>query len=236
MGEPRPKPMPESGPDVARGIEFGPDPGGFERAAVIGRGIAGEPLEHGFGRNHARFHRRVAALDLGHVEETGGVADDQAAGERQGWDRLKPALVQGARTIGDALASLEHAANGAMRFETLELLERREIGIGVVEPDYETSGEQILVEVIEKRATIGAAIERPADGVHGQTGAVLGGIDLPQLLDAEAVALRVAVAAQAEARLEQLGQGTAAALGEQRLRRAQFGAGLEIRPPFPARA
>ena len=115
---------------------------------------------------------------------------------------MKAALVQGARAIGDAPSALEQSSNGGMGLEALEFLEGREIGIGVIEPDHETGGEQVLVEVIDERAAIGAVVERPADGVDGQPGAVLGGIDLPQLLDAETVALRVAVPAQLEARLE----------------------------------
>ena len=64
-----------------------------------------------------------------------GAADQRAARKNQARDGLDPALVQGARAVADPPAALERAADRGMRLEALELLERREIGILVVETD-----------------------------------------------------------------------------------------------------
>ncbi len=226
--EPAPEAGAETGPDVAHLVELGPDPGGFERGAIIGRFVAGEAPGERLGRDHARLHRRVAALDLGDVQEARGAADQQAAGEIQARDRLEAAFVQGARAIGDAPPAGERLADRGMGLEALKLLERVEIRVLVVEPDDEADRDLAVLEVIEERAAIGRAVERPADRVHDEPGLMARGIDLPQLLEAETIGLRPAVAAQVEARDEKLGERAAAALGEQRLLGAQLDAGLEI--------
>jgi len=91
--------------------------------------------------------------------------------------------------------------------EPLEFLEGREIGIAVVEPDDEADRHQrALVEVVAEGAAVGVRVERPAGGVHHQSRFVPGRIDLPQLLDADAVGLRIAPFAQLEALFEPLAQ------------------------------
>ena len=86
---------------------------------------------------------------------------------------------------------------------------------------------QIVVEMIEKRAAAGRIVERPAEGVLDQTGLVLVRRDLPQLLEADAVFLRLAAGVETEARDQLLGQGAARALGEQGVLRAQLHAAGE---------
>src|SRR5579859_5043450 len=81
--------------------------------------------------------------------------------------------------------------------------------------------------MINKRAAIGAAVERPADGMLDQAGLVVLGGNFPQLLDADGVGLRIAMVAEAELVDELLGQRAAAALGEQRVARTQLHASLE---------
>ena len=66
----------------------------------------------------------MAALDLGHIEETGGVADQRAAGEIEPRDRLETALVERAGAIGDAPSAFEIGADRRVRLEPLEFLER----------------------------------------------------------------------------------------------------------------
>ena len=56
-----------------------------------------ERVERRLGRDHARLHRGVGALDLGHVEEARRVADQRPAGEHQLRDRLEAALADSAR-------------------------------------------------------------------------------------------------------------------------------------------
>src|SRR6185312_11630480 len=127
MSEPGPQAPAEARPDVARRVQLGPDPGSRERAAIIGGGIARKPAKRGLRRDHARLHRGVAALDLGHVEESRGAADDEPAGEVEPRNRLEAAFVQGARAIGDAPPAGESRADRRMGLEALKLLERAEI-------------------------------------------------------------------------------------------------------------
>ena len=101
-----------------------------------------------------------------------------------------------------------------MGLEPLELLERVEVRVGVVEPDHEPDRDLVVFEVVEERAAVSGAVERPSHGVHDQPRLVPGGIDLPQLLDAEPVGLRVRAGAQVEALEQRLGQVPAAAFGE----------------------
>ena len=75
----------------------------------------------------------MAALDALHVDETGRTADQRTTGEGQLRHRLVSALGDGTRPIGKPLAALERAADRRMRPEALELLEREQIGILVIE-------------------------------------------------------------------------------------------------------
>ena len=79
--------------------------------------------------------------------------------------RLPSAFGEGARAVADALAAGESIADQRMRLEALELVERRQIGVLVVEVDDEADRDEIVPEVIEKRTAAGAVIERPAHGV-----------------------------------------------------------------------
>ncbi len=89
------------------------------------------------GRQHARQHRVVRALDARHVDEAGRAADQRAAGEGQLRHRLVAALGDGARALGEPLAALEGVADQRMGLEALELLERRQIRVVVVEMHHE---------------------------------------------------------------------------------------------------
>ena len=86
-----------------------------------------------------------------------------------------------------------------MRLEALELLERREVGILVVEMHDEADRHEVVVEVIEERAAAGAVVERPAERVLHQARLVLLRRDLPELLEADAEFLRLAAVVEPEA-------------------------------------
>ena len=182
---------------------------------------------HGFGGQHARQHRVVAALDARHVHEAGIAADQRAAGECELRHRLVAAFGDRARAIGEALAAGEGVAHQRMRLEALEFLERRQIRIGVVEMHDEADRHQIVVEVIEERAAAGRVVERPAEGVLHQPLAVLVRRDLPKLLQAEAEFLRLASLAEFEPRDQLLAEIAARAFGEQRVFGAQLHAARE---------
>ena len=216
-----PKPqLGEGGAEVARLAELLVDPGAAEFLGVrLEHAVAlvarGEGLEQGLGGQHAALHGVVTALDLGHVEETRGAADEQAAGEDELGYGLQTALVERPRTVGDALAACQHGADLGMGLEALELVEGREVRVAVVEADHEADRGLIVLQVIDERAAPGFAVHRPAGGVQHQTRAVLGRIEPPEFLQADAVGLRVRALAEREAFHERLGQRSPAALGEQ---------------------
>src|SRR5690242_7333856 len=100
-----------------------------------------------------------------------------------------------------------------MGLEALELLEWRQVRIGVVEMNHEADRNQIVVEVIKKRAATGGIVERPAERVLHQTGLVLVRRHLPKFLQAEAELLRLACAIETVFRDQNLRQAAARAFG-----------------------
>ena len=82
--------------------------------------------------------------------------------------------------------------------------------------------------MIEERAAAGAIVERPAERVLHQARPVLVGRDLPQLLEADAVLLRLAALGELELPDELLGQRAARAFGDERVLAAQLHAAHEV--------
>ena len=69
----------------------------------------------------------------------------------------------------------------------------------VVEMHDKADGDQIFVEMVDERASAGRTVERPALAVHDQSAMVLIWSNLPQLLDPDAVFLRIDAVAKVEA-------------------------------------
>src|SRR5690606_25674854 len=76
--------------------------------------------------------------------------------------------------------------------------------------------------MIEKTAAVGVRVERPALRMDDPARRMVRGVDVPKLLDAEAIDLRFAISVERELRLEHLGQVTAHALGEKGIFRMGF--------------
>src|SRR5262249_10838702 len=147
-------------------------------------------------RQHAAADRVVNALDARHVDEARRAADQRATGKTQTRDRLVAALGDGARTIGKPLAALEDGTERGARLQALKFVERRQKGIVVIEMPDKPDRDQIVVVMIEERATAGVDIERPAEGVLDQALLVFGRIDLPDFFQADAELRRLAVGIQ----------------------------------------
>ena len=160
IGQPAPQSeLREAGTDVAHAVQFLPHPAGAQLLGIgreFRRLAAGQRLHHRFRRQHAGLHRGMRALDLRHVDEPGRVADQQPAGEHQVGDRLPAALVQRARAVADAPATVEMLAHLGMGLEALHLIERRQPGIAVVQPDDEAVRNEVAAEVVQERPAIGA--------------------------------------------------------------------------------
>src|SRR5208283_5917595 len=109
-----------------------------------------------------------------------------------------------------------------MRLEALELVEGRQRRIVVVQMNDEADRNEVLVEVIEEGATAGLAVERPAEGVLHAACVMLLLRDAPQLFEADAEFLRLAVLVELKFRDELLRERAARALCEQGVAPAQL--------------
>src|ERR1700675_3279442 len=108
-------------------------------------GVAGfERVENCFRREHAAFHGQVDSFEPLRIEETAGIADDQAAIEVISWHGV-PA------TVGQRFCAVTHQVSGIENFfeerMSLPLLEcgvRIEARICVLERHYEADGYAIV--------------------------------------------------------------------------------------------
>ncbi len=212
---------------VAGFVQFLPHPGIldllFVAHQILAAGVAGgERFHDGFAGQHAGLHGGMVALDLGRIEEAGLASDHHAAGEGQLGQGVQPPLVHRPGAIGNALAAFQGFADRGMGLPALEFLERKEVGILVVERNDVAAQNLVVFPVIEKAAAFGPGVHRPARGMNHQSGFVLGGIDFPDFLEPDAVMLDIAVAAQVELLHQALAQMPAAAFGEHRVLGAQF--------------
>jgi len=82
--------------------------------------------------------------------------------------------------------------------------------------------------VVQEAATVGLRVHGPTGGVHDQAGFGLGGIDFPQFLDADGVALRILAFVQLELGDQLLAQVAARTFGEDGVLAVQFHAQLEV--------
>src|SRR5262245_44082767 len=98
----------------------------------------------------------------------------------------------------------------------LEGLEGLEARILVVEPGDVADVHAVAVEGIEEAAAVGARVDGPSHCVLDEAGLGASRRELPELLDAEAVGLRLPSVGEAEARHDLLGDAAAAAFGEHR--------------------
>src|SRR5690606_41558862 len=126
-----------------------------------------------------------------------------------------------AGAVGDALAALEHAANGRVRLPPLKLLVGVEVRIAVRERDDETGVHASAGRVIQEAAAVEPG-ERPAGRVQHVALAVPRRVDLPDLLEADRVVLRGGAGPQAEPPLERAAEMAAASRGDDRVLRAQL--------------
>src|SRR5262245_61546270 len=113
--------------------------------------------------------------------------------------------------------------------ELLESLERLEARVLVVEPGDVADVHAVAVEVIEEAAAVGARVDGPSHRVLDEAGLGASRRELPELLDAEAVSLRLPPVGEAEVRHDLLGDAAAAAFGEHGRPRADVGARRVVR-------
>ena len=133
-----------------------------------------------------------------------------------------------ARAVADALAAFEVLADRRVRLPALHLLERAQPRVAVVEADDEAERRPGCRRGGRGRRRRRSPVHRPAGGVHDEARLVPRRLDLPQLLDADAVALRIAAGIELEARDQLLAEVAARAFGEDRVLAVQLHAELEV--------
>ena len=139
---------------------------------------------------------------------------------------MQTTFVHGAGTVADALAAFQVLLDFRVMFPTLKFIERRQVRVLVTKRDDETDINAIVRRVIKKAAALGVIIERPPSRMHNKTLVVFRGVNLPALLQANAVMLRIGVFAEIKALRDLLAKIAANALGENRIFSKQFVAGL----------
>src|SRR6185437_12011319 len=206
--------------EVARPVELLAKPARFERARIGGELVAAsagpERLERGLRGEHSRLDRGMRALDPRRIEESRVVAHERTAREDELRERLQPARGDRARAVAQAPSALEEGTDRRMRLVALEFLEGAEIGVRVAEAHHEPDRHLAVRRVVQEGAAVGRAIERPPRGMDHEPRHVLFRRDLPELLQPDAVDLRVDALAQLVALLQALAEVPARALGEER--------------------
>ena len=94
---------------------------------------------------------------------------------------------------------------------------------------HETDGDEVIFQMIQERTTAGLETQRPAEGVLHEALLVLLRLDLPELLDADAEFLRLAIFGQVESGNQLFGERSAHALADQHVFAVQFHAAGEVR-------
>ena len=107
-----------------------------------------------------------------------------------------------------------------MGFPALELLERTEVRIAVVEIGNQTQIDLVIFGVVKKRAAAGVRFrEWPANTVYHQTFLVLVRVNFPDFFNADAIMLRIFAFIEAEMRDQLFAEVPTAALGKHRIAR-----------------
>ena len=104
-----------------------------------------------------------------------------------------------------------------MGLEALQLLERADPWVVIIEVNHESHGDQIVSPMVEKRTSAGVIVERPAEGVLYEPSAVLLGWHLPELFEADTELGRIVILLQSVFCNERLGQAAARAFGKERI-------------------
>ena len=171
----------------------------------------------------------MVALDARHVDHARRTAQQHAAREGQFGQRLVAAFGDRAGAIGDALAALQQLGHHRVVLEALELHVGIEIRVLVVQVDHKAHHHQVVLVVIDERAAAGVLAQGPAHRVDHPALLELLGADLPDLLHAQAVFLRLVAVGQVQAVDDLFRQRPAHALADEDILAVQFHAGLVMR-------
>ena len=140
----------------------------------------------------------MRTFDPGKVESSGVVSNQQTTGKAHLWARLRATLDECARAVGDPCTTFEVVANFGMLLPLLKFIKRRQIRVVVAQGHYIANRDLVVVTVVKIRAGCCTFCSRPPRSVNNKSLLVLGGVDIPDFLEAETVMLRVAALIQLE--------------------------------------
>src|SRR6185437_3091231 len=173
-------------------------------------------LREVFRCEHPRTYRLVGALDLGYVHQARRVADQDRARHLRARQRLQAALDQGARAARHDLAAFQQWRDARVVLQLLEGLPWPEQRVGIIKTRDEADRDAILVQLIDEAAAIGAVVEWPAERVRDVARLHAARRQLPQLLQADAVGLRIGMLVETVFRDQRFGHAAAAAFRQHR--------------------
>ncbi len=173
-------------------------------------------LRDRLGREHPRLDGEMHALQRRGIEQARRVADQAEAVAVELGDREVASLGHDLGAVAQHLAALEEPGDARMLLPAHEESVRIETRVALVEADDEADRELVGRDAVDERAAVALEPERMPRGVeHLAEGFAAARFrDLPELLDAGAVALRIAALLQAERADELLRQVPARALPE----------------------
>ncbi len=149
-------------------------------------------IDHRIGRADAGEDGIVDGLEAWRIHEAGRTADQPAAWKGERGDRLPAPGRDRASAIADARGAFEQRRDGFVGLEALELVERRERGILVVEIGDQADIEPAVFGVIDEAAAGCGIVEWVTEiMVHPALLVPVGG-NFPDFLDPEAIFLRLA--------------------------------------------
>ena len=160
----------------------------------------------------------------------------RGAGHRQLGQRLQAALDDGASTVSHPATALEHVREQRVVLQALQFVEWRQVRILVGEVDDDAEGHLVVLLVVEERTHPRGEHppQGPAHVVQDAPRHVALGVDVPKLLEPDAVMLRAGRSLQVKLVHQLLAEVAAAAFREDRVLGVEFVAGLKGRLAFAA--
>src|SRR5579862_5513145 len=204
--------------EIANGPQFLLQPAALDFFRIflqrVRRGISGaERFVNGFGGEHPALDRRMNPLEPLRIQQARRIANDQPAIDVIARLRIPPAVGYGFRAVPYELAAFQNFLHEWMRLESLKRRVRIEERIAVFEPHYHAERHAIVAQAVNPSATVNLRAEGPAQRVGHVAGVDPSGLNVPQLLDADAVDLRIQ-SVELEMVYEFLGQRAARSFGQ----------------------
>lgn len=140
----------------------------------------------------------MRSFDLEDVHEPSTASNQKSSWESELRDRKISSSAEGSGSIGEALGPFQVFSDLGVGLHELKLLVRVEIRILIVEADDKPDMNEIWFHVVEERTCVVVWTDRPADRMLNVSGLkqLMAVLDFPNLLESDAVQLRVAFISQ----------------------------------------